>query len=186
MSEEDNELKKLLAELEKVEPIDTSKLPKSGKKKGKSDGMIEIKPLVRPTPKLVDDDILEDEEKLPSADDFQQQFYSLLAKYHPITDDIIKTYKKDRQQAQMILDHFVDALAAGGRIPRVYIEKIADILKAKNDISQVPIRMLDSIAKLMSAAKGSDVLQQVNMSFDSSQLAKLLETGRYEDEGKLS
>ena len=186
MSEEDDELKKLLKELEQVEPIDISKLPKSGKKKGKSDGTIEVTPLVKPAPQVVDEDILnlEVEERPPNADDFQQQFYSLLAKYHPITDDIIKTYKKDRQQAQMVLDHFVDTLAIGGRIPRVYVEKIADVLKAKNDISQVPIRMLDSIAKLMSAAKGSEVLQQVNMSFDSSHLAKLLETGHYEDEEK--
>ena len=55
-------------------------------------------------------------------------------------------------------------------------------MRAKNEIAQTAIRALESIPKLMSASKGNEVFNQVNMSFDASQLAELLKTDKYDDE----
>jgi hypothetical protein len=83
-----------------------------------------------------------------------------------------------------VLDHFLNTLSTGGKIPRIYVEKIAEVLKSKNDIAQTPIKMLDTITRFVSASKGNEALNQMNVSFDTQHLAKLLEAKGYDDESE--
>lgn len=182
-----DDLRQLLDELEKDTPIDSVaefKSPKSSKPKTKGDGTIDIKPLVRG--KTAPPQLSFGKTEGDLSEEFQSQFHNLISRYSKISDEILLTYERDRDQAQEVLDHFLNTLATGGKVPRVYVEKIADVIRSKNDIAQTPIRMLDAITKFMSASKGSDALNQMNVSFDSSQLAKLLETSGYDDEGAVS
>lgn len=183
MSEEqDNELSKLLDELEKDSPIDSIPKMKSPKKT-KGDGTIVVQPLERKPHKST---LSFEKAEGDLSEEFQNQFHSLISRYSKISDEIINNYERDRDQAQEVLDHFLNTLATGGKIPRVYVEKVAEVLKSKNDIAQTPIKMLDAITKFMSASKGSDILNQMNVSFDSQHLAELLKTSQYDDEDTVS
>jgi hypothetical protein len=178
-----DELKELLSELAETEPLPAGQKPKSKKK---ADAVVDAPPIARrpkpePTMMLVQaEETKKEEEALP--DIFNKQFTKVFKRYNTIFDDIIQNYQHDRVQAQEVIDAFMAVIATGGKVPRIYLEKVADAVRAKNEIAQTALRALESIPKLMAASKGNEVFNQVNMSFDASQLAELLKTDKYEDE----
>lgn len=119
------------------------------------------------------------------SDELMNQFGEAIGRFNKISGKILKDYEIDRLQAQAALDHYFETIEKGGRIPRVYIEKLADVLRAKNEIALTPVRLLDSITKFMSAAKNNNVLiQNVNQGGpDLSDLSTLLnQAEKYDDE----
>lgn len=119
------------------------------------------------------------------SDELINQFGEAIGRFNEISGKILKDYEIDRLQAQAALDHYFETIERGGKIPRVYIEKLADVLRAKNEIAMTPVRLLDSITKFMSAAKNNNVLiQNVNNNGpDLSDLSSLLDAAEsYEDE----
>jgi hypothetical protein len=174
----DDELEKLLGELGKTDPLtppnaedkdDVYIPPKPRKKDGEIQVAIE-------TPE--DDMLMFGGETKPEGKDlptiFNDQLKSVFSQYASVFEEIISNYKTDRAQAQEVIDNFMDVIAQGGKIPRVYLEKVADAVRAKNEIAQTAIRALDSLPKLLSATKGNEVFNQVNMSFDSTNLREIL------------
>lgn len=179
-----DELEALLAELADTEPLPAGQKPKKDKKK---EGVVDAPPIARlpkpePTLMLVEEAESKTEEALPEI--FNRQFTQVFKQYNAIFTDIIQNYQHDRVQAQEVINAFMDVITTGGKVPRIYLEKVADAVRAKNEIAQTAIRALESIPKLMSASKGNDTFNQVNMSFDASQLAELLKTEKYDDEIK--
>jgi len=184
-----DELKALLEELSETEPL-SKKGSKSGG--GKKKEVIEVPPTPRrPKPAPMLSMLLEEEkadvsivkaepENLPEI--FNKQFTQIFKQYNHIFNDIIENYQHDRVQAQEVIDAFMGVIMNGGKVPRIYLEKVADAVRVKNEIAQTAIKALESIPKLMSASKGNEVFNQVNMSFDASQLAELLKTEQYDDE----
>jgi hypothetical protein len=182
-SSEDEELRNLLDELEKEDcPVDSiPQMKKKSTSKKKDD--IAVQPLQRQESQQR---LIFDKPTGEITEVFQGQFQDLISRYTKITDEILRNYERDRDQAQEVLDHFLNTLSTGGKIPRIYVEKIAEVLKSKNDIAQTPIKMLDTITRFVSASKGNDALNQMNVSFDTQHLAKLLEAKGYDDEGESS
>ena len=176
---DDEELNKLLGELANTDPLESCEV--SGKKE---EGVF-----VTPKPrKIIDVSIVEDEDELlglqtaePSKSDdlsviFSEQLQKIARQYGSVFEDIIRDCKKDREQAQEVIDRFMDVIAAGGKVPRIYLEKIADAVRAKNEIAQTAIKALDSLPKLISATKGNEMFQNnVGVSFDAAHLKEILE-----------
>lgn len=191
----DDELEKLLGELGSTDPL-PSKLPPApkpaSKKKKRSDDEEDDEEDViiaapRPTPKApapppqkLEDDLLmlqtepEEKQELPAV--LNEQLQRAMKQYGSVFTEIINNYKKDRQQAQEVIDAFMSVIIAGGKIPRVYLEKVADAVRAKNEIAQTAIKALDSLPKLVAATKNNEAFNQVNMSFDTSALKQLLDS----------
>lgn len=190
----DDELEKLLGELGSTDPL-PSKLPSAPKpasKKKKSDDdeedeedVIIVAPKSTPKtplppPQKLEDDLLmlqtesEEKQELPAV--LNEQLQRAMKQYGSVFTEIINNYKKDRQQAQEVIDAFMSVIVAGGKIPRVYLEKIADAVRAKNEIAQTAIKALDSLPKLVAATKNNEAFNQVNMSFDTSALKQLLDS----------
>ena len=180
---DDEELNKLLGELANTDPLESCEV--SGKKE---EGVF-VAPKPRKT-KTIDVSIMEveDEDELlglqtaePNKSDdlsviFSEQLQKIARQYGSVFEDIIRDCKKDREQAQEVIDRFMDVIAAGGKVPRIYLEKIADAVRAKNEIAQTAIKALDSLPKLISATKGNEMFQNnVGVSFDAAHLKEILE-----------
>lgn len=114
------------------------------------------------------------------------QFKSSISRVNEITDEVIAGYQSDRLQAQKAIDHFFTVIDMGGKTARVYVEKLPDILRVKNEIATNAIKLLDSITKFMAATKGNNMLVQntnptgINMDDLAAILSQSSE--KYEDE----
>jgi hypothetical protein len=178
----DEELEKLLGELGQTDPLPSNAedkdeiyipaKPRANKPEAISVSIPEPDDMLMFDPSTNSKD-KEEHKDLPTI--FNDQLKSVVSQYASVFEEIITTYKSDRAQAQEVIDNFMDVIAQGGKIPRVYLEKVADAVRAKNEIAQTAIRALDSLPKLLSATKGNEVFNQVNMSFDSSSLREILE-----------
>lgn len=186
----DDDLDKLLGELANTDPLDSKEIKEKTEEKLEK-GVVVVPPKPRKKPTIdvsVDDDILmlQQTQPEPSGDlsvVFSKQLERVASQYGAVFEEIIKNYKRDREQAQEVIDNFMDVIAAGGKVPRVYLEKVADAVRAKNEIAQTAIKALDSLPKLISATKGNDLFtNNVGISFDSSHLKEILDKASKEDE----
>ena len=204
MSEDyDMDIDALLDQIEKVGPTPSEKVQKKvdqqkeAAEKKPQKGTIDVPPSdFRSRMDFAIKEIAETEVQAPQlvgkkhdvdevSDELMNQFGEAISRFNAISGKILKDYEIDRLQAQAALDHYFETIERGGKIPRVYIEKLADVLRAKNEIATTPIRLLDSITKFMSAAKNNNVLiQNVNQGGpDLSDLAGLLDSAeKYDDE----
>lgn len=182
MSDKDDELDKLLGELANAEPL--AAVPE---KKSQKNETIEIAPAPRKKIEVsIEDEIetnLADDDSSQLADVFSDQLKSVASKYGSVFKEIIANYQKDREQAQEVIDRFMDVICTGGKVPRIYLEKVADAVRAKNEIAQTAIRALDSLPKLISATKGNEMFNSSSgMSFDAKHLKDILEAAKKDDE----
>ena len=171
---EQDELDKLLGELANTEPLSPSK---------DDDVVVPAAPPRQKIVAVVDDDLpfatLEETKNDDLSVVFADQLRKIASQYGSVFEDIISNYKKDREQAQEVIDQFMGVISMGGKVPRVYLEKIADAVRAKNEIAQTAIKALDSLPKLISATKGNDMFtNNVGVSFDAKNLKAILEAAK--------
>lgn len=121
-------------------------------------------------------------DQIESSDELISQFKGAIGKFNEITDEILTNYRTDRQQAQAAIDHYFQIIEQGGKVPRVYIEKLADIIRSKNEIAMTPVRLLDSITRFMAASKNNNVLINNNTSIGVNNLTALLDDAENVDE----
>ena len=114
---------------------------------------------------------------------FGEQLKTVASQYGAVFGEIIANYKTDRDQAQDVIDMFMTVISSGGKVPRIYLEKVADAVRAKNEIAQTAIRALDSLPKLISATKGNDLFTGggAGASFDSDGLRAILAEAQNSD-----
>ena len=183
MSNEDDELEKLLGELAHTDPLqpgdskdDGIVVPPRPRREEISVSIDEPDPILEeiPAPKSKSDDNL--------SEVFGEQLKKVASQYGAVFEEIITNYKKDREQAQEVIDQFMDVICTGGKVPRIYLEKVADAVRAKNEIAQTAIRALGELPKLISATKNNDLFQgQSGMSFDAKHLREILEAAEEAD-----
>jgi hypothetical protein len=175
---EQDELDKLLGELANTEPLSPGK---------DDDVIVPAVPRQKINVQIVEEDdlpfaTLEETKSDDLSTVFTAQLQKVASQYGSVFEEIISNYKKDREQAQEVIDQFMDVIAMGGKVPRVYLEKVADAVRAKNEIAQTAIKALDSLPKLISATKGNDMFtNNVGVSFDAKNLKAILEAAK-EDE----
>lgn len=200
MSEEDEELEDLLDELSAIGPLPSEELKNKVDKKVEEQKAKEEKydiHIPAGSLELIEDDekddhptkMVEQEEVNTEdvADELTGQLKKAVGKFDEITEEILSNYHKDREQAQKAIDHYFNTINSGNKVPRVYIEKLADVIRSKNEIAQTPIRLLDSITKFLTATNKSNgiMINNVNQGggTDMSNLEALLKQAEtYEDE----
>jgi hypothetical protein len=191
MSDSDEDFEELLKSLSIVEPIKELSEDEMG---GKKD-CITVPPRPRVTKVDVSVANVENDQHLdllmqsePESKDtdlsaiFKAQLRKVASQYGSVFEDIISNYQKDREQAQEVIDQFMQVISTGGKVPRIYLEKIADAVRAKNEIAQTAIKALDALPKLISATKGNDMFtNNVGISFDAAHLKEILDAAEGKD-----
>lgn len=176
-TEEDDELKAILDEIES-DPLPDSKIlaakPPQKKDKDTIDISVPMKVGRTKVNPLASNDV----------EDVAVDMKSMMGKYRAVFDEVVENCRSDRAQVQDVIDHFFDVVANAGKVPSVYIEKFPDLLKTKNDIAVTSIRAMDSFSKLISATKGSEIMNTVNLNFDPDSLEALLQAAEHEPEGE--
>lgn len=146
--------------------------PKKTKKKENGD-FIDVAPMKVERKKI-------DTLSTSDSEDVSLDMKSMMGKYRTVFEEVVENCRSDREQVQDLIDHFFVVLQNGGKVPTIYIEKFPELLKTKNDIAATTIRAMDSFSKLVSATKGSEILNTINVNFDADSLEALLQSA--EDE----
>lgn len=112
---------------------------------------------------------------------------ALLSQFGSSLDNIIKNHKADRDQVEeairLIEKKVKDSIDSGAKINSTYLDVYARLLQTKTDINAMAPKALDSVAKLISAGKGNDLIVNLGVSSNSGiDLEKLLQQKAYEDE----
>lgn len=124
---------------------------------------------------------------LPSAtevavsNETPDELSQLLLKFRTIADTVLNNYELDRGQIEKTIQHLDQIVQMGPKVPRVYVEMLVSALRTKAETNANAVKLLDALAKLLSAGKGTQIFmnQRVNAPGD---LAKLLETPPFPDE----
>lgn len=203
MSEEDEDIDELLDELSAIGPLPSEELKNKVDKKVQKQQEQEDKDNVPVgSLELIEDDIdviPEPDQALELTpnevpvktedvvDELTGQLKKAVGKFDKISEEILENYHKDREQAQKAIDHYFNTINSAPKVPRVYIEKLADVIRSKNEIAQTPIRLLDSITKFITATNKSNgiMINNVNQGggIDASNLEDILKQAEvYEDE----
>jgi|APFre7841882654_1041346.scaffolds.fasta_scaffold236505_1 hypothetical protein len=156
-----------------------------------------------PLPKVIQFEIIEPElvkasevqTILPSSDLLIQPIQEdaagvkvLLGVFGTTVQDIVRNYTKDREQIDKAIEYFESEVkssqTSGAKLSPAFIEAWAKLLQAKAEINMSATSSLDSIAKLISAGKGNDLVINLNGKIPKGNLnlEALLTQPKYEDE----
>jgi hypothetical protein len=156
-----------------------------------------------PPPKVISSEIIEPEliaasdiQTIPPSSDLMAQpnqedvagVKVLLGVFGTTVQDIVQNYKKDREQIDKAIEYFEaevrSAQKSGAKLSPAFTEAWAKLLQAKAEINMSATSSLDSIAKLISAGKGNDLVINLNGNIPKGNLnlEALLSQPAYEDE----
>lgn len=107
----------------------------------------------------------------------------LVKQYLTVYEKFLNNYDADRGQIEKTIKHLEDIVFNVGGAQRVHIEMLVAALRTKAETNGNIVKALDSVAKILAAAKGTQVLINNNNSSSAQQdLAKILEKPLYPDE----
>lgn len=115
----------------------------------------------------------------PQTDEAQK----LLKIFMDVSNMILNNYKDDRAQIEKTIQYLDNMSQLGPKGGRVYVEMLVAALRTKAETNTNVVKVLDAMAKFISAGKGTQIfVQNNNNAATPSDLAKLLDAPRYEDE----
>lgn len=94
------------------------------------------------------------------------------SKIVPILGETIDNFRADRDQQQSVIAHLQDLVFNNPKIKPAVIESLVNAMKVKSESNANFSRMLDSIAKIISAGKGEFSAKQTQT--NTSALSQLL------------
>ena len=103
-------------------------------------------------------------------------------KFMDIANDILNNYKADRAQIEQTIQYLEQMSQLGPKGGRVYIEMLVAALRVKTDASMNAVKVMDAMAKMVSAGKGTPIFVQQNQGVAPAELAELLKLPKYTDE----
>lgn len=107
----------------------------------------------------------------------------LIKQYLTVYEKFLNNYDADRDQIERTIKHLEDIVFNVGGAQRVHIEMLVAALRTKAETGGNIVKALDSVAKILAAAKGTQVLINNNNSGSAQvDLAKILERPPYPDE----
>lgn len=111
----------------------------------------------------------------------------LLSKFGNTVEQIIINQETDRKQIddaiQFLEGVIKSARDKGEKLSPVYVDAWTRLMQSKADVNANASKVLDSVAKLVSAGKGNElVIKNDSVSTGSLDLESLLEQEKYEDE----
>jgi hypothetical protein len=118
----------------------------------------------------------------PIPDDEVQKIFK---KFLDISNTILLNYNADREQIEKTIQYLDTMTQMGPKSGRVYIEMLVAALRTKAETNTNAVKLLDAMAKFLSAGKGTQIFVQQNQASAPSDLVKLLETPEYPDEKRV-
>lgn len=117
------------------------------------------------------------------ADGLQIDASQLLRQYLTVYEKFLNNYDDDRAQIERTIKHLEQVVFNIPGAPRVNLEMLVAAQRTKAETNGNIVKALDSIAKILAAAKGTQVLIN-NNNGNSAQLdlAKILSSPLYPDE----
>lgn len=116
-------------------------------------------------------------------DPMQIDAAKLVKQYLTVYEKFLSNYDADRGQIEKTIKHLEDIVFNVGGAQRVHIEMLVAALRTKSETNGNIVKALDSVAKILAAAKGTQVLINNNNAGSAQQdLAKILEKPLYPDE----
>lgn len=107
----------------------------------------------------------------------------LMRQYVTVYDKFLKNYDTDREQIEKTINHLEDIVFNVGGAQRVHIEMLVAALRTKAETNGNIVKALDSVAKILAATKGTQVLIQNNNNNNTQKdLAEILKSPLYPDE----
>jgi len=107
----------------------------------------------------------------------------LMRQYISVYDKFLKNYDTDREQIEKTISHLEDIVFNVGGAQRVHIEMLVAALRTKAETNGNIVKALDSVAKILAATKGTQVLIQNNNNNNAQKdLAEILKAPLYPDE----
>lgn len=106
----------------------------------------------------------------------------LLKQYLAVYEKFLTNYDADRDQIEKTIHHLEDIVLNVGGAQRVHVEMLVAALRVKTETNGNVVKALDSIAKILAAAKGTQVLINNNNGSTQVDLAKILAQPLYPDE----
>lgn len=111
----------------------------------------------------------------------------LLAKFGQSVETIINNQKSDREQVEqaiiLVEKKVKDAVDSGSKLSPAFLDAYARLLQTKADINTNASKVLDSVAKLLAAGKGNDLIVNINNGKTGElDLEEFLQQPAYEDE----
>jgi hypothetical protein len=106
----------------------------------------------------------------------------LVNRFKDTANEILRNYRSDRDQIEDTISFLYNAVQLGPQTPRVYVEMLVAALRTKAETSTNAVKVLDSLAKLLAAGKGTQIFMQNNTITPNDALAELLKTPEFLDE----
>lgn len=113
-----------------------------------------------------------------TPDEAQRVFKTFMA----ISTDILNNYKSDRDQIEKTIVYLEQMSQLGPKGGRVYVEMLVAALKTKAETNTNAVKILDAMAKMVSAGKGTPIFIQQNQGSSPVDLRALLDAPKYPDE----
>lgn len=117
-------------------------------------------------------------QEMVTPDEAQRVFKQFME----ISGDILNNYKADRAQIEQTIQYLEQMANLGPKGGRVYVEMLVAALKTKAETNTNAVKILDAMAKMVSAGKGTPIFIQQNQGAAPADLAKLLDIPKYPDE----
>ena len=101
----------------------------------------------------------------------------IINKFRNISETILDRYSEDRSQIDKACKYFSDLVASTNTPKTAWLEQWVSALRAKADTNASAVKVLDSITKLFSAGKGTNIFIQNNSVNEDAdeELRKLLD-----------
>ena len=111
----------------------------------------------------------------------------LLSKFGASVDTIISNQRADRDQVEkaitLVEKKVKDAVDSGSKLSPAFLDAYARLLQTKAEINTNASKVLDSVAKLLAAGKGNDLIVNINNKETGGlDLESFLQQPKYEDE----
>jgi hypothetical protein len=172
MDNENNELESILDEIR--DPLPTEAMPIDITK-------IEP-PLVEEAPQAIAP-VPAEVQPAPPSDSLQIDASQLLKQYLTVYEKFLNNYDDDRAQIERTIKHLENVVFNIPGAPRVNLEMLVAAQRTKAETNGNIVKALDSIAKILAAAKGTQVLINNNNNGSAQlDLAKILSSPLYPDE----
>jgi len=129
-------------------------------------------------------DSVQNELENPADQNLEEQkdeVQQLVSRFKQIADVILTNYNSDRDQIEDTIKHLDSIVQMGPKVPRVYVEMLVSALRVKTETSGNVVKLLDSLAKLLSAGKNTQIFT-ASVNTSPADLKALLDVPRFPDE----
>jgi ABC-type transporter Mla subunit MlaD len=107
--------------------------------------------------------------------------HKFINKFNDVASKVLDNYDADRGQLEETIQ-FLDDVVKSGSANKVYVEMLVAALRTKTDTNTNAVKLLDAIAKIVSASKNTPLFVQNNQTNVQADLSKLLDCPEYPDE----